>query len=264
MKKSKIILSAVVLIASTVFISSCSKDNGSDTPPVVVSSKIKKISLDDGSAIESWDFTYDASKRVLGISNVYDGGTPEIIAYDYSVANKLTIDKAGNRTVYVLDAAGRIIKELWDVAGTEWEGYEYDADGVMKKVIEHYGGADHLKYDLTILSSNITNRIRYEDDGVTKREDRVYSYTSGDNLSAIPQIYAVDSEWKNIGGTFGKQNKKLMASYVRRITADPTSTYGATYVYTFDAKNRVATQTKNGTGSGGPFSESWTYTYYED
>jgi hypothetical protein len=264
MKKSKIFLSAIALIASSVFISSCGGDKGSDTPAVVVASKIKKISLNDGFAIESWDFTYDASKRVLSISNVYDGGTPEIIAYDYTVANKLTIDKAGSKTVYVLDAAGRVIKELWDVAGTEWEGYEYDADGVMKKVIEHYSGADHLKYDLTILSSNITNRIRYEDDGVSKREDRVYSYTSGDNLSAIPQIYAVDSEWKNIGGTFGKPNKKLLASYVRKITADPTSTWGATYVYTFDAKNRVATQTKNGTGSGGPFTESWTYTYYED
>lgn len=264
MKKSKIFLSAIALIASTMFISSCGSDNGSDAPPVVVASKIKKISFNDGFAIESWDFTYDASKRVLSISNVWDGGTPEIIAYDYTVAGKLTIDKAGNKTVYVLDAAGRVIKELWDTAGTEWEGYEYNTDGVMKKVVEHYGGVDHLKYDLTIASSNTTNRIRYEDDGVTKREDRVYTYTPGDNLSAIHQVYAVDSEWKNVGGTFGKQSKKLLASYVRKITADPASTYGATYVYTFDAKNRVATQTKNGTGSGGPFTESWTYTYYED
>jgi hypothetical protein len=264
MKKSKIFLSAIALIASTLLISSCGSDNGNDAPTVVVASKIKKISFNDGYAIESWDFTYDASKRVLSISNVYDGGTPEIIAFDYTVSNKLTIDKAGTKTVYVLDASGRVIKELWDTAGTEWEGYEYGTDGVMKKIIEHYGGADHLKYDLTVANSDVINRIRYGDDGVSKTEDRVYTYTQGDNLSAIHQIYAVDSEWKNIGSAFGKQSKKLLASYVRKITADPTSTYGATYAYTFDVKNRVATQTKNGTGSGGPFTESWAYTYYED
>ncbi len=264
MKKSKIFLSAIALIASTLFISSCGGDDDSDAPPVVVASQIKTISINYGQEIESWEFTYDSSKRVKTISNIYDGGAPEIIAYDYTAPGKLTIDKAGNKTVYVLDAAGRVIKELWDAAGTEWEGYEYNTAGEMTKVKEHYSGADHLKYDLTIVNSNVTNRIRYQDDGLTIREDRVFTYSQADNLSNIPQIYAVDSEWKNVGGTFGKPNKKLAASYVRKIASDPTSTYGATYVYTFDSKNRVATQTKNGTGSGGPFSESWTYTYYED
>lgn len=256
--------STVLLIFSSTLISSCSKDSDETDPVVVVSSKIKKIAFNDGYAIESWEFTYDSNDRVSSISNIYDGGTPEMINYNYAVAGKLTIDKAGNLTNYVLDAQGRVSKELWDEAGTEYEGYEYDADGILKKVVEHYGGVDHLKYNLTITSKNVLNRIRYEDDGVTAREDRAFKYTVADNLSGLTQTYAIDSEWKNVGGTFGNQSRKLLDSYVRHITSDPSSSYGATYVYTFDAKNRVATQTKNGTGSGGPFSESWSYTYYED
>ncbi|MDP3313118.1 hypothetical protein [Lutibacter sp.] len=266
MKKSKIFLSAIALIASTMFISSCGGDNDSPPPPPPVPSKIKKISMKyTDNKIESWEFIYDANKRVTSISNIYDGGTPEAITYDYSVAGKLTINKNGTKTVYILDTNGRVVKELWNAAGTEWEAYEYDADGIMKKVEEYYGGKTYLKYNMTIASKNVTNRLRYNDDaGSTLREDRVFTYTVADNLSNIPQIYAVDSEWKNIGGLFGKQNQKLALTYTRKITSNPTSNFNGTFAYTFDTKNRVATQTKNGVGSAGPFSESWTYTYYED
>ncbi|HNC30865.1 MAG TPA: hypothetical protein PKX08_12715, partial [Cyclobacteriaceae bacterium] len=120
------------------------------------------------------------------------------------------------------------------------------------------------KYDLTVSNGNTTHRIRYEDDGTTVREDREFTYTIGDNASGIHQIYAVDSEWKNIAGLYGKQSKKLVEAYVRHITDEPETSYGATYTYTFDTKNRVATQTKNGTSSGGNFTESWAYTYYEE
>ena len=263
MKKYLTYLSAIVLVIGTMFITSCGDDDDggkTQVPPAV----IKSISFDDGSAIESWEFTYDDQGRVVSIENIWDGGDPESITYDYSVANELTIDKAGNITVYALDAEGRVIKEFWNEEKTKWEGYEYDADGIMKKVVEHWDGTDHLKYEMTIVSKNVTNRIRYEDDGVTVREDREFTYTVGDNASGIHQIYAVDSEWKNIAGLYGKQSKKLVDAYVRHITAEPGTSYGAEYEYTFDTENRVATQTKNGTGSGGAFSEMWTYTYYED
>lgn len=263
MKKYLMFLSSIVFVLITMLLSSCG-DDGGGAAPVVPPAKIKMISFNDGSAVESWEFTYDATDRVVSISNVYDGGTPESINYSYAVANQLTIDKAGSITVYALDANGRVIKEFWNEDKTEWSGYEYDGDGIMKKIVEHYDAIDHLKYEMTITSKNVTHRIRYEDDGTTVKEDREFTYTIGDNASGIHQIYAVDSEWKNVAGLFGKQSNKLVNAYVRHITADPTSNFGATYEYTFDAKNRVSTQTKNGTSSGGPFSESWSYTYYED
>jgi hypothetical protein len=267
MKKYLMYLSMAVLAFSMVLMSSCSDDDGGDAP-VVEPSLIKSIAIDysggKGDEVEKWEFIYDANDRVESINNYWNGDLDDVITYNYSVAGKLTITKSGNPTVYTLDSEGRVTKELWNEAGTEYQGYQYNADGRMIKVIEHYDGTDHLKYDLTIVNGNVTNRIRYEDNGVTVREDREFSYTIGDNLSGIHQIYQIDSEWKNVGGTFGEQSKKLVGSYVRHVTDDPTSSFGATYTYTFDAKNRVATQTKNGTSSGGPFSEAWEYTYYED
>ncbi|MEO9475724.1 MAG: hypothetical protein ABJG41_09320 [Cyclobacteriaceae bacterium] len=267
MKKYLMVLSGAVLALSMMLTSSCSDDEGGVTP-VVEPSLIKTIAIDysggNGDEVEKWEFIYDDNDRIESINNYWNGDLDDVITYDYSVAGKLTITKSDNPTVYVLDSEGRVIKELWDEAGSEYQAYEYDSDGRMTKVIEHYGGSDHLKYDLTIVDGNVTNRIRYEDDGVTVREDREFTYTIGDNLSGIHQIYQVDSEWKNVGGTFGNQSQKLVDTYTRHITEDPTSNFGATYEYTFDDKNRVATQTKNGTSSGGSFSEAWEYTYYED
>ena len=242
------------------------KDDDDDNPPVVEASLIKTISLDydgTGADVEGWEFIYNASDKVTSIINTYNGTVEDTILYDYTQAGKLIITKGGNPTTYELDANGRVSKELWVADGSEYEGYTYNADGILVKIVEHYGGADHLKYDLTVANKNVTNRIRYEDDGVTVREDREFSYTTGDNASNIQQIYAVDSEWKPVGGLFGEASAKLASGFVRHITADPLSAYGVTFEYTFDAKNRPATITKDGTSSGGPYTEVLSYTYYE-
>ncbi|WKZ60944.1 MAG: hypothetical protein QY309_05540 [Cyclobacteriaceae bacterium] len=267
MKKYLMFLSMAVLTLSMVLISACSDDEGGGAPEVEAS-LIKSISIDysggSGDEVEMWEFIYDDNDRVTSINNFWNGDLDDVILYDYSVAGKLTITKSGNETVYEIDSENRVTKEFWNEEQTEYESYQYNSDGQMIKVFEFYDGTSHLKYDLTILNGNVTNRIRYGDDGVSVTEDREFAYTIGDNVSGIHQIYQIDSEWKNVGGTFGKQSKKLVDSYVRHITADPTSNYRADFEYTFDTKNRVATQTKNGTSSGGPFSESWSYTYYED
>jgi hypothetical protein len=266
MKKSLMFLSAAVLALSSGFLTSCGDDDeggGSKVPPAV----IKTIALDyngDGSEVEQWEFIYDTEGRVETINILYNGVSDGSREYDYSVDGELTITRNGNETVFELDDEGRVIKEYWNAEKTEWESYQYNSSGYMTKIFEHWSDADHLKYDLTVEDGNTTNRIRYEEDGVTVVEDREFSYTIADNASGIHQIYAVDSEWKNIAGLYGKQSDKLVEEYVRHITADPASTFGATYVYEFDDKDRVATQTKNGTGSGGTFTEKWTYTYYED
>lgn len=264
MKKSLMFLSAAVLALSTVFISSCGDDEGgggSQVPPAV----IKTIAMDytgDGSEVEEWEFTYDEEGRVELIEITYNGVSDGTREYAYS-ENELIITRNGNETVFELDDEGRVVKEFWVEDKTEWEGYQYNSDGIMTKIVEHYDGVDHLKFDLTVEDGNTTNRIRYEEDG-SVREDREFTYTAANNASGIHQMYAVDSEWKNIAGLYGKQSKKLVGAYIRHITADPTSTFGATYTYTFDDKNRVDTQTKVGTFSGGTFTEKWTYTYYED
>jgi hypothetical protein len=242
------------------------KDDDDDNPPVVAASLVKTIQLDydgTGADVEGWEFIYDASDRVSSIINTYNGTVEDTIRYDYTTAGKLIITKNGNPTTYELNADGRVSKELWVADGSEYEGYTYNADGILVKIVEHYGGADHLKYDMTVANLNVTNRIRYEDDGVTVREDRVFSYTTGDNLNNIQQIYAVDSEWKTLGGLFGEPCKKLASGFERNITADPLSNYGVTFAYTFDVENRPATITKNGTSSSGPYTEILSYTYYE-
>jgi len=241
------------------------KDDDDDNPPVVEASLIKTINLDydgTGADIEGWEFIYDATDRVTSIINTYNGSVEDTILYDYSTAGKLVITKGGNPTTYELNANGRVSKELWVADGSEYEGYTYNADGILIKIIERYSGADHLKYDMTVVTKNVTNRIRYEDD-LTVREDRAFTYTTGDNLSNMQQIYAVDSEWKPVGGLFGEASAKLASGFVRNITADPLSAYGVTFTYTFDAVNCPATITKNGTSSGGPYTEVLSYTYYE-
>ncbi len=247
------------------FTISC-KDDDDNNPPVVEASLIKTISLDydgTGADVESWEFIYDATDRVTSIINSYNGTVEDTILYNFSTPGTLVITKNGSPTTYTLDANGRVSKELWVADGSEYAGYIYDADGILTKIIEHYGGADHLKYDLTIANKNVTNRIRYEDDGVTVREDREFTYTIGDNASNIQQIYAVDSEWKPVGGLFGEASAKLSSGFVRHLTSDPLSMYGVSYVYSFDAENRPATILKNGTSSGGPYTEVLSYTYYE-
>lgn len=267
MKKSLMFLSAAVLSLSTVFITSCGDDDEGGKTKVVPPDPIKTISIDydgTGAEVEKWEFFYDTEGRVESIDVYFNDAFDKEFTYDYSVANKLTVERTGVGAVYtyILDDEGRVIKELWDPSvEDEYDGYEYDADGIMKKVVEHYDGVDHLKYEHTIANKNVTHRIRYEGDG-SVREDREFIYTSGDNAGNIHQIYTVDSEWLNTGGIFGAQNKKLTASFVRHITAEPLTEYGADFVYTFDTENRPATITKDGIGSGGPYTEILTYTYY--
>jgi hypothetical protein len=265
MKNSIKYLKLLGLCFTLLLISSCSDDGGgSDEIPEVQESKIKKISFDNGDEIESWEFNYDTDGRVTTIANVYEGGTPEMTTYDYSKQGELVITRGSSPTIYAIDSQGRITKEYWNEEKTEWAAFEYDSAGFLVKLIEHYGNTDYLKFANTITNGNITNRVRYQDDGVTVREDRVFSYTIADNKNDIHQVFTVDSQWRNTGGFYGVQSKKLASNYVRKITSDPTSSFGVTFAYTFDDKNRVVTQIKNGTGSGGSFSESISYTYYEE
>lgn len=268
MKKYLVFLSAAVLAFSTVFISACSDDDDGDKQAVIPPAPIKSISLDyngDGSEVEGWEFIYDTQGRVQTINVSWNGEPDGTREYNYSVAGQLTITRNGNNgLLYYLDSEGRIIKEMGDDNNAEtYDTYEYNSDGILTTVYRHNGSTKTLRYEMTVTNKNVTHRKRYNDAGTAVTEDREFTYNVGDNASEIHQIYAIDSEWRWVGGLYGAQSKKLVNAFVRHLADDPTSTYGASFVYTFDAKNRPATVTKNGTSSGGTYKEIFTYTYYE-
>ena len=262
------LLSAVVLASSALLITSCDDEKG-DGPPVIPPAVIKTISMDylgDGTEVEEWEFLYDDQDRVETINITYNGASDGSREYDWSVPGQLTVTRNGaSPLLFILDSEGRVSREMGDDGDDEtYYLYEYNADGILSKIYERWDNVNHLKFEMTIEDKNVVHRIRYEDDGVTVIEDREFTYNTGDNASQIHQIYAVDSEWKWVGGVYGTQSEKLVASFLRHLTDDPTSTYGATFDYTFDADNRVSGVTKNGTSSGGNYTEKWQYTYYED
>lgn len=269
MKKYLMFLSAAVLALSTVFISACSDDEGSGGQDKIPPAPIKTITMDytgEGEEVESWEFLYDAEGRVETIKIFWNGEPDGTREYDYSVPGQLTITRNGNNgKLYYLDSEGRVTKEILDGNPETYYTYQYDGNGILTKIFERWDGVDHLKFQMTVKNGNVTNRIRYEDDGTTVREDREFTYTSGDNSSEIHQIYAIDSEWAWVGGVYGNQSKKLVSKFVRHITEDPTSAYGVTLEYVFDpVTKRVTSVTKYGTSSGGPYTEILSYTYYED
>lgn len=263
MKKYLMFLSAIVLVACTVFMSSCDEGEGGgdlEVPP----SLIKTIAFDPSyDAVETYEFTYDDEDRVISIENIYDGGTPEMITFDYSVEGEVTVDKAGSVSTRILDDEGRVIsgRPLYGGApDDEYFVYEYDEDGFISKVFEHYNGVDHLKFELEADGNNVTKHTRYADDGTTVNREKSFFFTVGNNESAIPQENVIDSNWEAVGGLYGKRNKKLVDKLEYFNTSDPSTVFTTQITYTFDDQNRPATITRTGDG----FTEVYTYTYYED
>lgn len=269
MKKYLMLLSAAVLTFSMVFMTACSDDEGGGGQDKIPPAPIKTISMDysgSGEEVETWEFIYDEQGRVETINVFWNGEPDGSREYDYSVPGQLTITRNGNNGVlYYLDGQGRVTKEIIDGNPETYYTYQYNSDGILTKIFERWDGEDHLKYEMTVSNGNVTHRIRYEDDGETVREDREFIYNAGDNASQVHQVYAIDSEWRWVGGLYGAQSRKLVDRFVRHIADDPTSSYGATFTYAFDPETkRVTSVTKNGTSSGGTYTEILSYTYYED
>jgi hypothetical protein len=269
MKKSLMYLSAGVLAVSALFLSSCNGDDDGDTDPQVVASLVKTVGVVyEGDGVETFEFIYDANQRVTSVNNIWTGegeepGEPSVIAFNYNVPNQLTITRDGSNTVYEIDASGRITKEFWDSEKTEWAAYEYDANGFMTKLIEHWGGEDHTKFTVDIQNENVIRHTRYNDEGAVNRIKEFKFITSGSgNLSALQQTNVVDSSWKVIGGFYGKASKQLVSSldyWDGPGDEENLRTTNITYP-SFDAKGRITEMVRSGDG----WSESYTYSYYED
>ncbi|MFZ4464151.1 MAG: DUF4595 domain-containing protein [Bacteroidales bacterium] len=256
MKKSIYLFLFVAL--ATVAITSC-KDDTTDPPVVVVASPIKEMGVVYTDGTELYKFTYNATtKNIDKIEDFWNDELDKTITYDYSVAGKLTITSGDSPTEYELNAAGYISKEVW--SADEWAAYEYNADGYLTKIIEHWGGEDHLKMEAVITNGNVMKHTTYDDDGVTIKKIKEFTYTTGDNVNDIHQTSMIDSNTKPIGNVFGKPSKKLV-DYLEYW--DPRETPIAkgttTITYEFDTKNRPSKITR----AGADWQEIYTYSYYE-
>lgn len=258
MKKYISFFMMVAFAVTSLTMTSCNKDdNDDDNNIVVAASKIKTISVNYGDGVEGWEFFYDANKRITHILNSWEGEVVDTIKYDYSVAGKLTITKEGNPTVYELNSAGIVVKEIWDE--TSYASYSYDANGYLTSVSEYWDGADHKKYDVEVTNGNVTKHTRYGDDGAVNRI-KTFTFTTGDNKSEIQQTNAVDSNWKTVGGLFGKSSSKLVDYLEYWDAGDEANKRTTTITYTFDTKNRVSTMVR----AGADWQEDYAFSYYED
>jgi hypothetical protein len=208
---------------------------------------------------EMWEFTYDGTtKKVTKFDNYWEGVLDKEIVYDYSTPGKLFLEYANGDPYreYDINAQGYITKD-YDSGNT----YVYDTNGFLIEVYEYWDSADHLKYKMTITDGNIAKITTYDDDAVTEKKIKEYTYTIGDNVNGLHQANITDSEWKPTGNFYGKASAKLVdffefwdpreAGFVKK---------KATLAYEFDTKNRPSKTTKTRTGAD---DEVLIYTYYE-
>jgi hypothetical protein len=241
---------------------SCNKDdnNNNNTPEA---SLIKTITFaaDWNRGASGYEFFYDADKKVTNFDRTYEGGADGAFVYDYSVTGKLTLTKNGEAYgSYEINDQGYITKDFW--SESEWASYEYDANGYLIKGIEHWGDADHLKYVITITDGNVSRITTYDDDGVTEKKIKEFTYTIGDNVDNLQQANVIDNDWKPIGNFYGKASKKLVDFFEYWDPREsPISKSKSTLTYSFDASDRPATVTKTLTDMT---TEVWNYTYYEN
>ncbi len=207
---------------------------------------------------EKWDFSYDGTtKKVSKFDDYWEGALDKTITYDYSVAGKLTLKKGATvYGVYDINSLGYITKD------PDGNTYEYDANGFMVKYYEYWSSASHLKYQMEITNGNITKITTFDDDGVTAKKIKAFTYTVGANSDGIHQANATDSDWKPIGNFYGKPSAKLVDYFEYwdpRVS--PIVKSKSSFTYTFDTKDRVSKATKTLSADGS--TEVWSYTYAE-
>jgi hypothetical protein len=259
MKKNLFFLGLAVLLAAGIV--SCKKDDNNTNTAKAYQVKSISFAADWAGGTEMWDFTYDAtSKKVTQFGNYWEGALDKTIVYDYSASGKLTLTRdAAVYASYDINNLGYITKDDW--GGGEWASFEYDANGYLWKVYEHWGDADHLKYQMTITNGNITKITTFDDDGVTEKKIKEFTYTFGKNVNGLHQANAVDSDWKTNGNFYGKASKNLVDFFQYwDPKVNPVVKYTSSMSYTFDDKDRPSVVTKTLTDAT---TEVWTYTYVE-
>ncbi len=206
---------------------------------------------------DQWNFSYDpTSNQITEFVNYWDGGLDKDVTFDYSVPGKLTLAKDGTSgwAEYDINANGNITKNY-----SSGDLYEYDANGFLVKTFETWSGSAVLHNLLTITDGNVTKITTYDDDGVTVKKVREYTYTTTDNTAGIPQAHINDVEWKPINNFYGKPSAKLVDYFEQwDPRVNPIVKTKFPFVYTFDTRNRVSKAVKT---LADATTEEWSYTY---
>ncbi len=237
---------------------SCGGDDDDDDN-TVKASLIKEIKATySATEFETWKFVYDANKRVTKVENYWLTNFDKDFTYDYSVAGKLSITRTGQTPViHDLDAQGRVVKEY--LSGTDYNTFEYDANGYLVKVVWSRSGVVYTRWEVEITNGNISKHTRRTSAGAIDRF-KTFTYTQGDNVNNIDQVIVIDSNWKTIGGFYGKPSKKLVDKLdYWNGPGDEPNTKTTTIAYQFDTKNRPSKITRSGVG----WQEIFEYTYYD-
>lgn len=255
MKKQICFLTMAILLVTSFY--SCKKSESDPEPTPVTVSPIKSMGVVYGTDVERYDITYDANKRIAQILDYWNAALDKTITYDWTVAGKLTISSAkASSTVYDINSSYMVTKEDW--GNGEYAKYEYDANGYLIKIIEHWGDADHLKMLAEVSNGNVIKHTTYDDDGVTAKKIKVFTFTNGDNVNEIQQTNMVDNNTKPLGNLFGKSSKKLV-DFLEYWDPreDPIVKKKTTITYEFDTQNRPTKITR----SGIDWQEIYTYSY---
>ncbi|MDO9154208.1 MAG: hypothetical protein Q7U47_11020 [Paludibacter sp.] len=248
---------AVGLIAFT----SCDPKDKEEPIVVVKASPIKSISMVSGSDTEMWDFAYHTTtKKITEIKNYWNAALDKTITYNYATAGKLTITSGTTAVTYDINASGMVTKEPWSTSG-EFAVYEYDAAGYLIKISEFWGGSLRLKMAAVITNGNIMKHTTYDDDGVTVKRIKEFTYLVGDNVNEIQQASMVDHNTKPMTNLFGNSSKKLLDRLkLWDPRVNPIVERTTVITYLFDIKNRPSKITR----TGATFVEVYNYTYVED
>ncbi len=238
---------------------SCSNDDnndGDDNGNKTKTWKVKTMALDPTwGDTESWEFVYNTDGKV---SKIYNAGPDwkDTISFDYSTTGKVTYKKGGSTTTCLLNAQGFVSELQWN--STEGLRYEYDATtGFITKITEYWDGGTEVKCVNTVKGSNIDS-IVYKPENTPPSWNKVFNYSSGENLGGIQQIAQQTdnvSDWQAQSGLFGKACKNICTKVQKSTSSTPTN-----ISFTFDAQDRINVLTR----AGSDWSEIYTFTYYEE
>jgi len=253
MKKSTLLAAvAIVMVA----LSSCQKDPDIDLPPQTAGLKLKTYTEDyrstSGDLFATFRFTYDGSDRITSMVDTANAGNKFVFAYPSS--SKFTMDIFGNNQFiihadYFLNGQS-LIDSSFQYNNTDdsiTEKYLYNAAKQVTKLYEY----DYSK----ITGSDLWNTTTYTYDAagdLIKSEDTddyVYTYEYyTDKLVLMPQTTPF------VSGA----NQKAHLPKKLTLTESGIVTASATYIYTFDTKDRLSTVTQD-VSNGDVVIKTYTY-----
>lgn len=200
----KLTFSLSTLLALLLSFNACTNDVPSfDEQQEGKPSRVKSLTTEEDGWEETFTFSYREDGRVSSILNSYEGGHDEII-YDWSVGGKLSITKEGKVSTYDVNEKGYVTS---DPKGDYYNTYEYDDDGILVKVTEHWDGGSEVKFTVETKAKNVLKHISKRDG---RDYEKVFGYAPGLNMCHIQQTNPVSSYWKSQSGIHGIASNRII------------------------------------------------------